>query len=116
MGPPSGVGQRGVDQVDPGDKLFDVGILDHQPVVAVGVFRLAEPARVIHGQELDHFRLHVLEPLSGRRLETDSCMSGARHSGSTLEGDRSGRQREQRVQVRLDRLAPTEQGGEQPHQ
>ena len=102
--------------MDPGDQLLDVGVLDDQPVVAVAVLGLVEPAGVVHGQQLDHFGLHVLESLTRRWLEADPGLTGADQPGRTLEGDRCRRQGEQGVEVRLDRLGPAEQGVEQPHQ
>ena len=102
--------------MDLGDQCLDIRVGDHQPVVTVGILGLGETVGPVHLEQLDHLGLHLLEPLSGRRLEADTGMPRTGQAGGTLEGDGGRGECEQCVEVRLDRFGPPEDGVEQSHQ
>src|SRR6202035_2743507 len=66
-------------------------------------------------RELAHLLLDVRERLALHRAEADRARAGRGEPGGRLELDRRRRQREQVVELRLDRLGPAEQHVEEAH-
>src|SRR5271166_5986189 len=116
------VHERGVDRVQVGDQRLELigHVRADQPVEAVGVFgHLDRQAALLARAQVEQF-LHVLldvgEGPALDRAEADGAGSSGLESGSRVQRDRRRRQREQIVQLGLDRLGPAQQRVEKTHE